>query len=89
MGKLAGDEELQGTFLDVHDASWPLWAGPFVTVAVRPYVRTLQVGGKWMAVWIMVAAACSQVGQYQAEMASDSYQVRQFGSTAVRWSARR
>lgn len=34
------------------------------------------VGGKWMAVWIMVAAACSQVGQYQAEMASDSYQVQ-------------
>jgi len=35
-----------------------------------------QVGGRWLAVWIMVAAACSQVGQYQAEMASDSYQLQ-------------
>ncbi|GLC39294.1 hypothetical protein PLESTB_001574500 [Pleodorina starrii] len=35
-----------------------------------------QVGGSWLAVWIIVAAACSQVGQYQAEMASDSYQVQ-------------
>ncbi|GIL60391.1 hypothetical protein Vafri_14994 [Volvox africanus] len=35
-----------------------------------------QVGGSWLAAWIIVAAACSQVGQYQAEMASDSYQVQ-------------
>ncbi|EFJ45190.1 amino acid carrier 4, partial [Volvox carteri f. nagariensis] len=35
-----------------------------------------QVGGPWLAAWIIVAAACSQVGQYQAEMASDSYQVQ-------------
>ncbi|MEW5303965.1 MAG: hypothetical protein WDW36_006608 [Sanguina aurantia] len=35
-----------------------------------------QVGGKWLALWVMVAAASSQVGQYQAEMASDSYQVQ-------------
>ncbi|PNH00173.1 hypothetical protein TSOC_014020, partial [Tetrabaena socialis] len=34
------------------------------------------VGGPWLAGWICVAAACSQVGQYQAEMASDSYQVQ-------------
>ncbi|GFR49932.1 hypothetical protein Agub_g12036, partial [Astrephomene gubernaculifera] len=35
-----------------------------------------KVGGSWLAAWIVVAAACSQVGQYQAEMASDSYQVQ-------------
>ncbi|KAG2487400.1 hypothetical protein HYH03_013969 [Edaphochlamys debaryana] len=35
-----------------------------------------QVGGPWLAAWIVVAAACSQIGQYQAEMASDSYQVQ-------------
>ncbi|KXZ49449.1 hypothetical protein GPECTOR_21g675 [Gonium pectorale] len=35
-----------------------------------------QVGGPWLAGWVVVAAACSQVGQYQAEMASDSYQVQ-------------
>jgi hypothetical protein len=32
-----------------------------------------QVGGRWLAIWVAVAAACSQVGQYQAEMATDSY----------------
>ncbi|KAG2428029.1 hypothetical protein HXX76_012014 [Chlamydomonas incerta] len=35
-----------------------------------------QVGGPWLALWVVVAAGCSQVGQYQAEMASDSYQVQ-------------
>jgi amino acid transporter len=33
-------------------------------------------GGKWLAAWILVAAAASQVGQYQAEMASDAYQLQ-------------
>jgi len=35
-----------------------------------------QVGGRWLAVWVLFAAAFSQVGQYQAEMASDSYQLQ-------------
>jgi hypothetical protein len=35
-----------------------------------------QVGGKWLALWIVVAAVFAQVGQFQAEMASDSYQVQ-------------
>mmetsp|Transcript_23117 Transcript_23117/g.63828 ORF Transcript_23117/g.63828 Transcript_23117/m.63828 type:complete len:649 (+) Transcript_23117:185-2131(+) len=35
-----------------------------------------QVGGPWLAVWVLGAAAFSQVGQYQAEMASDSYQLQ-------------
>jgi len=34
------------------------------------------VGGRWLAVFVIVAAAFSQVGQYQAEMASDSYQLQ-------------
>eukprot|EP00798_Chlamydomonas_sp_ICE-L_P006811 gene6811-30783_t len=39
------------------------------------YGRVAQkIGGNWLAVWILVASACSQIGQYQAEMASDSYQ---------------
>ncbi|MEW5319489.1 MAG: hypothetical protein WDW38_010637 [Sanguina aurantia] len=52
------------------------------TRIVRYYFRhfitalAMQVGGKWLALWVMVAAASSQVGQYQAEMASDSYQVQ-------------
>jgi len=36
----------------------------------------VQVGGRWLAVWVLGAAAFSQVGQYQAEMASDSYQLQ-------------
>ncbi|KAJ9529358.1 hypothetical protein QJQ45_013786 [Haematococcus lacustris] len=34
------------------------------------------LGGSWLAVWVLFAAAFSQVGQYQAEMASDSYQLQ-------------
>lgn len=37
---------------------------------------THQVGGTWLAYWIIAAAAASQIGQYQAEMSSDSYQVQ-------------
>ncbi len=33
----------------------------------------IQVGGQWLAVWVVIAAACSSIGQFQAEMASDSY----------------
>jgi len=36
----------------------------------------LQVGGTWLAIFVIIAAAFSQVGQYQAEMASDSYQLQ-------------
>jgi amino acid transporter len=33
-------------------------------------------GGKWLAGWVLLAAAASQVGQYQAEMASDAFQLQ-------------
>lgn len=35
-----------------------------------------QVGGRGLAVAVTVAAAVSQVGMFEAEMSSDSYQVR-------------
>lgn len=35
-----------------------------------------QVGGPWLAWWIVVAAAVSQLGQFQAEMSTDSYQLQ-------------
>jgi hypothetical protein len=35
-----------------------------------------QVGGNWLAWWIVLAAAASQIGQFQAEMSSDSYQLQ-------------
>eukprot|EP00873_Tetraselmis_striata_P018488 jgi/Tetstr1/438752/TSEL_027261.t1 len=34
-----------------------------------------QVAGKWLVVLMVIAAAVSQLGQYQAEMSSDSYQL--------------
>lgn len=36
----------------------------------------VQVGGNWLAWWIVLAAAASQIGQFQAEMSSDSYQLQ-------------
>jgi amino acid transporter len=33
------------------------------------------VGGRWLGWWIVVAAAVSQVGQFQAEMVTDSFQL--------------
>ncbi len=33
-------------------------------------------GGHWLAVWVVIAAASSSIGQFQAEMASDSYQLQ-------------
>ena len=41
-----------------------------------PATRTPQVGGAWLAWWIVAAAAVSQVGQFEAEMSTDSYQLQ-------------
>lgn len=35
-----------------------------------------KVGGRWLALWVVLAAAASQIGQFQAEMSSDSYQLQ-------------
>ncbi|GAB4813937.1 hypothetical protein N2152v2_000983 [Parachlorella kessleri] len=35
-----------------------------------------QVGGKWLGWWVVAAAAVSQIGQFEAEMSSDSYQLQ-------------
>ncbi|PSC67221.1 putative polyamine transporter isoform A [Micractinium conductrix] len=34
-----------------------------------------KVGGSWLAWWIVASAAVSQIGQFEAEMCSDSYQL--------------
>lgn len=34
------------------------------------------VGGSWLAWAMVLSAAVSQIGQFEAEMSSDSYQVR-------------
>ena len=33
----------------------------------------VQVGGSWLGWWMVAAAAASQVGQFEAEMSSDSF----------------
>lgn len=34
------------------------------------------VGGKWLGWWVVAAAAVSQVGQFEAEMSTDSFQLQ-------------
>lgn len=38
-------------------------------------VLFLQVGGHWLSWWMVAAAAVSQIGQFEAEMSSDSFQL--------------
>lgn len=38
-------------------------------------VLCLQVGGHWLSWWMVAAAAVSQIGQFEAEMSSDSFQL--------------
>jgi amino acid transporter len=57
---------LIGLGIVADSSDWTL--GYFATVAEH-------VGGKWLAWWIVVAAAVSQLGQFEAEMSTDSYQL--------------
>ena len=57
---------LIGLGIATDSSDWTL--GYFATVAQH-------VGGKWLAWWIVVAAAVSQLGQFEAEMSTDSYQL--------------
>lgn len=41
-----------------------------------PSLSPLKVAGNWLAWWMVLAAAASQIGQFQAEMSSDSYQLQ-------------
>lgn len=59
----------------------PLLVGLGVTTSTRDWqlgyfadVAQL-VGGRWLAWWVVAAAAVSQIGQFQAEMSSDSFQL--------------
>lgn len=35
----------------------------------------MQLGGSWLSWWMVAAAAVSQIGQFEAEMSSDSFQL--------------
>ena len=51
------------------DDRWSNWRdGYFTTVAQ-------QIGGKWLGMWLLSAAALSAMGQYLAEMSSNSFQL--------------
>ena len=57
---------LIGLGIDADDNNWTL--GYFVTIAQN-------IGGSWLAWWLIIAAAVSQLGQFEAEMTTDSYQL--------------
>lgn len=51
------------------EARWSLWQdGYFATVAEA-------VAGRWLGVWVVLAAAVANVGLFEAEMSSDALQV--------------
>lgn len=65
-------------------AAWPAASGKFAPLSGAGHLPVLtcsyvvcpwQVGGNWLAWWIVAAAGASQIGQFQAEMSSDSYQL--------------
>ncbi|KAI3434372.1 hypothetical protein D9Q98_002451 [Chlorella vulgaris] len=58
---------LVGLGVTARTADWEL--GYFAAVGQT-------VGGKWLAWWIVAAAAVSQIGQFEAEMSSDSFQLQ-------------
>lgn len=46
------------------------------------------IGGKWLGWWVVLAAAVSQIGQFEAEMSTDSFQLQVGGwasSQVVGW----
>lgn len=49
------------------------WVSQFL--ACNTLVPLLQVGGHWLSWWMVAAAAVSQIGQFEAEMSSDSFQL--------------
>ena len=55
--------------LAIMGSDWANWTeGYYAKIAE-------QVGGKWLALWVVAAAAVSNIGQFQAEMSSDSFQL--------------
>ena len=57
---------LIGIGVDSRSKEWTL--GYFADIAH-------QVGGEWLSWWLVAAAAVSQLGQFEAEMTTDSYQL--------------
>jgi amino acid transporter len=50
-------------------------SSPYTTAVGSQLVLCLQVGGHWLSWWMVAAAAVSQIGQFEAEMSSDSFQL--------------
>jgi amino acid transporter len=58
---------LVGLGVEANGSEWTL--GYFAGIAEH-------IGGKWLAWWLVVAAAVSQLGQFEAEMSTDSFQLQ-------------
>ena len=48
---------------------WGEWEDGFFSAVAQ------RIGGRWLAIWLLCAAALAQVGQYLAEMSADSFQL--------------
>ena len=44
-------------------------------LVLQMWLVGVQVGGHWLSWWMVAAAAISQIGQFEAEMSSDSFQL--------------
>ena len=58
---------------------WPKLQSPASHIDAAPPLP--QVGGKWLRWWMIAAAAVSQIGQFEAEMSSDSFQLQASAAT--------
>lgn len=60
------DDDVSGGGEDVR---WSLWTdGYFAEVADA-------IAGRWLGVWVVLAAAAANIGLFEAEMSSDAFQV--------------
>ncbi|KAK9812978.1 hypothetical protein WJX72_006764 [[Myrmecia] bisecta] len=58
---------MAGLGVDADPDQWQL--GFYASLAEK-------IGGRWLGWWIVAAAAVSQIGQFEAEMSSDSFQLQ-------------
>ncbi|CAM9624730.1 unnamed protein product [Laminaria digitata] len=65
----AAEAALSGSSGEQEEARWSLWVdGYFADVATA-------IAGRWLGVWIVLAAAVANIGLFEAEMTSDAFQL--------------
>eukprot|EP00854_Cymbomonas_tetramitiformis_P003309 gene3309-4164_t len=72
-GKVHWGDFLQNIFWNVN-----YWDSASTLAGEDGYLETIanDVGGRWLGIWILVSAALSNIGQFEAEMSSDSFQLQ-------------